>query len=99
MANLIKCRTCGHEIVPRADPCPNCGERVPNAERLERINKFAANWAPWLALGSLVLMAVGCIIAGFLFTEYWIWRIIWFGMAGFLFFVGIGGVLGWYEEK
>jgi hypothetical protein len=75
MANLIKCRSCGHEMVPRADPCPNCGEQVPNAERL------------WAALGCVTGMAIGCVIAGVLFTDYWIWRLIWFGMAGFLFFV------------
>jgi hypothetical protein len=83
-------------IMPEYDKRRARESTLPEAERLERIDKLAATLAPWVTLGCIIVLALGCIIGGFVFPE---WRIIWFVMAGFLCFAGIGVVLVWHEEK
>lgn len=55
MTALTACRTCSHQISPKAKSCPNCGERKPAKKAPSKILKYAL-------LGFLGLMVFNVLV-------------------------------------
>ncbi len=47
MTNLVKCKTCGHEVAKNAKSCPSCGVSTPGISTKDKA-------VSWLVIGLLV---------------------------------------------